>query len=660
MKIEKDDFIYDIEVYPNVFTLTIRSVGSTLHRRFQIGHLKNDREELVRTVHKMATLGFRMVGFNNFYYDYPILHLILTRTKSSWSIAKLNKAIYEKSQAIFESGKMNRKFEHAIWENAQVVQQVDLFLIHHFDNKAKMTSLKALEIAMRSKDVRDLPFKPGTELTEEETEVLLEYNGHDVDQTFDFYVHSLKEIEFREELSIRFNKSVLNHNDTKIGQTYFVLRLEEMGVPCYEYCEGIREPRQTKRGPIPVNSILFDYISFQRPEFQAIHNWLNDYTIHGTKEVLSRLPIETMGDLEQYCDMKLTTGKVKELNCVVDGFKFVFGTGGLHGCVESQTIESCDDYVILDLDVVSYYPSIAISNDLYPRHLTKKYCTIYADIKEQRKEHAKGTPENALLKLALNGIYGKSNDKFSPFYDSKYTMAVTINGQLMLCMLAESILAIDGVEMIQANTDGITIIVPRENTDLVDNIAFEWEFMTGLELESVEYSKMFIRDVNNYIAVKTDGELKRKGAYEYDIDWHQNPSSLVVKKAAEAFLVDDVNIRDFIENHEDDFDFLRRVKVPRSSRLEYRQDEGETLILQNITRYYISKTGGTLIKIMPPLKHKEENGEREFNVEKDCLVTDCNHFEGIDRDNLDIEFYVEETYKLIEPMLEREGLKKVA
>ena len=171
---------------------------------------------------------------------------------------------------------------------------------------------------------------------------------------------------------------------------------------------------------------------------------------------------------------------------------------------------------------------------------------------------------------------------------------------------------------------------------------------------------MFIRDVNNYIAVKTDGELKRKGAYEYDIDWHQNPSSLVVKKAAEAFLVDDVNIRDFIENHEDDFDFLRRVKVPRSSRLEYRQDEGETLILQNITRYYISKTGGTLIKIMPPLKHKEENGEREFNVEKDCLVTDCNHFEGIDRDNLDIEFYVEETYKLIEPMLEREGLKKVA
>jgi len=644
-------YAYDIEVYPNVFTFTIQHVDSELSATLQIGHLKNDRDELVTLLKKLNTLGGQLVGFNNLGYDYPVLHHIVSRTKSSWSIEKLNASIYGKSQAIFESGSMNRGFEHIIWHNNQLVEQIDLFKIHHFDNKAKMTSLKALEIAMRSQNVCDLPFKPGTVLDEDQTRELVEYNKHDVRETVKFYHESLDEIAFRETLVEQFGPSIINHNDTKIGQTYFVTRLEDAGVFCYDFDDGKREPRQTKRGALPVEDLLFDYISFERPEFQAVHTWLRGYTINGTKEVLSRLPVEDMGELAEYADMKLVTGKVKELNTVVDGFKFVFGTGGLHGCVDPQIIASDDEFVILDLDVVSYYPSIAIENGLYPEHLSHKYCEIYTDVKEQRKQHAKGTAENAMLKLALNGIYGKSNDKFSPFYDPKYTMEVTINGQLLLCMLSEAVLNVPGVSMIQANTDGVTILVPREKLDDVESIAFAWEFQTGLELESVEYSRMFIRDVNNYIAEKYDGSLKRKGVYEYEIEWHQNPSSLVVKKAAEAYLTQGVNIRQFITDHVDEFDFLRRVKVPRSSRLEYR-DGDEADVIQNITRYYVSKTGGTLIKIMPPLKGKTD--EREFNVEKGVLCTIANDFEGLDRANLDVDFYVQETYKLIEPLLEKD------
>ena len=67
------------------------------------------------------------------------------------------------------------------------------------------------------------------------------------------------------------------------------------------------------------------------------------------------------------------------------------------------------------------YPNIAISNKVYPEHLTEKFCEIYKGIYEQRKTYAKNTPENAMLKLSLNGTYGKSNDKFSVFYDPKFT-----------------------------------------------------------------------------------------------------------------------------------------------------------------------------------------------------------------------------------------------
>lgn len=653
-----NDFTYDIEAYPNVFTMVIQNTENGIMQTFVIGHLRNDRDHLVDVLKKMKALKIRMVGFNNLGFDYPVLHHIVTRTKSSWSIAKLTKSIYDKVQAIFESGSMNRGHEHVIWHNQQIVPQVDLYKIHHFDNKAKMTGLKALEIAMRSKNICDLPFPPGTVLTEQQVKTLVEYNKHDVDQTTKFYVESEKEIKFRESLVEQFGPAIINHNDTKIGQTYFVTRLEEAGVNCYDYCDGIREPRQTKRKALPVKDFLFEYIRFERPEFKAVHKWFANYTIHGTKEVLSKLPVEDMGELARYADLKLTTGKVKELNTIVDDFKFVFGTGGLHGCIDSQVVESTDTHVILDLDVVSYYPSIAIVNNLFPLHLTNKYCEIYADVKEQRKQHAKGTTENDMLKLALNGIYGKSNDKFSPFYDPKYTMAVTINGQLLLCMLSEMVLNVPGVRMIQANTDGITILVPRRDMLKVESVAFTWEMITGLELESVEYKRMFVRDVNNYIAEKYDGELKRKGAYEYKIDWHQNPSSLVVQKAVEAYLIHGTNVRDFIINHEDDFDFLRRVKVPRSSRLEYRVEGCSTSPVQNITRYYITKTGGTLIKIMPPLKGKTD--EREFQVEKGFLTTLANDFDGVDRDNLDVNFYVQEAYKLIEPLLEKETTRKVA
>ena len=40
--------------------------------------------------------------------------------------------------------------------------------------------------------------------------------------------------------------------------------------------------------------------------------------------------------------------------------------------------------------------------------------------------------------------------------------------------------------------------------------------MTQLQLESVEYKKMIIGDVNNYIAITTDGKVKCKGRFEFD------------------------------------------------------------------------------------------------------------------------------------------------
>lgn len=605
-------------------------------------------------VSDIGTKKMRMVGFNNIEYDYPVLHTVLNyfRVRPSATWQEICKVAKNKTDAIIHGDFQNR-FAHVIWENNQIAEQVDLFKIHHFDNVAKSTSLKVLQFNMRSESIEELPFDPSKPVDPKDFDKLLEYNKHDVRETYRFYLETIDAIKLREQLSELHGENFINFNDTKIGKTIFQIELEEqLGKSiCFSFDhEGKKKPRQTHRKTIALADVIFWYVIFKDKGLNLVHKWIQQRVLKGeTKNVFTGIDIDDLGELVHHCDKKAVKGKIKNLNCVVDGFKFVFGTGGLHGCVDPCTVESDAERVIVDLDVTSYYPSLAIENTLFPKHLGKEFCSIYAKLKKERMRHAKGTPQNAALKLALNGIYGDSNNVYSPFYDPQYTMAITINGQLLLCMLAEWLMEIDGLQMIQANTDGVTVRIERSKIKLLKDVCKRWEAWTKLELESATYKRMFIRDVNNYIAEYEGGKLKRKGAYEYEIEWHKNFSCLIVQKAAEAFLTKGIDIEAFIRNHSESYDFYLRAKVPKSSRLVLRKD-GTEKKLQNITRYYISTTGGNLIKIMPPLPKKPDKW-REFAVSKDRLVTVHDVIAPLE--NIDFDYYIKETEKLVKPLLNK-------
>lgn len=302
------------------------------------------------------------------------------------------------------------------------------------------------------------------------------------------------------------------------------------------------------------------------------------------------------------------------------------------------------------------YPNIAISNRIYPLHLTEKFCDIYKDMYEQRKAQPKGSAENAMLKLALNGTYGKSNDKYSVFYDPKFTMSITVNGQLSLCLLVDKLLQIEGMKVVQANTDGVTVACLRTKEEDYKSVCEAWQKQVKLELEFADYSKMIIRDVNSYLAVYTNGKVKRKGAYQYeDLGWHQNQSALVIPKAAEAFMVHGTPLEDFIQGHKDEFDFMLRTKVPRSSKLVLVKADGAEIQQQNICRYYPStdpENSGKLVKLMPALPHGSDDcsksydpSDRRLSIDKDWNVKICNDMQNFSWD-LDYNYYIEEAKKL--------------
>jgi hypothetical protein len=611
-----NDYVYDCETYPNVFTLAVEHAEAPLHWMFEISDLRNDSRQIVEFLQFLKDTDSRMVGFNNLGFDYPVIHTLVRMGHSDAN------TLYQKAMAIINSqDEDDNRWMHSVKPSDQFVTQIDLFKIHHFDNRARSTSLKVLEFNMRSDSIEDLPFPVGTILNPEQIKVLKEYNQHDVAQTKAFYHHTLDMIHFREELTRKYARDFMNHNDTKIGKDYFVMKLEEAGVACYDFGPKGRTPRQTKRPVIHLKDAILPWINFDQPEFNRVMNWLKAQTITETKGVFN------------------------DLTATVDGFTFVFGLGGIHGSVESEVIESDEQHVIVDLDVTSYYPNLAITNGFHPAHLGKDFVNIYKHLFEQRKQYPKKSAESAMLKLALNGVYGDSNNQFSVFYDPLFTMSITLNGQLLLCLLAEGLMHIPGLRLIQVNTDGLTVRVPRSHKMLVDLARAAWQSRTGLNLEEAVYKAMMVRDVNNYIGVFENGSTKRKGAYEYNMGWHQNAGGLVIAKVAEKVLVESAPIRETVEQWPDIMDFMLRTKVPRSSHLAIEWEGQQPQKIQNTTRYYIAKGGGRLFKYMPPLAKKP--GEwRKIGVESGWGVQVCNDIKDAGKLPVDFDYYVREVEKL--------------
>lgn len=604
--------IYDCETFKNCFVLCAVDEHTGKRFTFEISSRRNDAAALNAWANSLAAEQLSMVGFNNMGFDYPVLHFVLAGGVSA-------PMIYEKAMAILNC---EDKFTHLVYPSDQRVAQIDLFKIHHFDNKARMTSLKALEFNMRLPNIQDLPFPVGTHLTHEQMDTLIDYCWNDVDATVEFYHESKDKIEFRQELSALYNKSFMNHNDVKIGKEIFQINLEASGVVCYEYGPNGRTPKQTLRHRIDLHQCVPSYAHFDTPEFNRIKQHFQSTSITVTK------------------------GAFADLTATVAGMEFKFGTGGIHASVESESFVSNDTMMIYDVDVTSLYPSLAIENHYYPEHLGEKFVEVYKRLRAERVSYAKGTPQNAMLKLALNGVYGASNDAYSIFYDPLFTMKVTITGQMVLAMLVEQLLSVRGVRIIQANTDGITVYMPRAVKAEVDAKCAAWEAITRLTLESVEYRLMSIADVNSYLAVTVGGKVKRKGRYEHKVEWHQDSSCLVVPKVAEKVLVEGVPIRQTVEEWPEFMDFMIRTKVNRPSSLVLSVN-GADVPLENTQRYYMSKEGHPMFKLMPPLaKAGPYAPRRRFAVQAGHKVCPCNNILSANKP-IDFDWYVNEVQKLV-------------
>lgn len=349
--------IYDIEVLANCFTYTGYVPDEDKYYQFVIWKKRNEYNELSEHI----TRGIYQVGFNNEDYDYPVLHHLLNHYEAYKHLPsnELVMKIYDKSQELIDM-----EFS-AIADKNKFIPQLDLYRIWHFNNPARACSLKHLEVAMKMDNVEDMPFDHTHYVqNEEELQLILDYNKHDVRATYEFFkitkgdtdhpLYAKKDkLLLRKQIMAAHKIPCLNYPDVKLGEQ-LLLKL---------YCEythkNVFDVKKLKspRTEIKLSDCIFDYIKFETPAFNALHQWLLQQTITSTKGAFTKIPLSRVNLIVDYVDKSLIgkDGKTGEkfllnLNINTPFGPIIYGTGGLHHS-QSGVYRSDKDYLILDIDV---------------------------------------------------------------------------------------------------------------------------------------------------------------------------------------------------------------------------------------------------------------------------------------------------------------------
>ena len=581
-------WVMDYETLVNCFVGVFKHYKTEETKVFAICKQRNDFSKFLEFLKENTENKEWHISYNGLAFDAQITHYIIKHYKE-WDLMEAEDIageIHSYAQKCIDKAHDNEFQEFPEWH--MCIKQIDIFKLNHWDNAAKRSSLKWIEYTMDWGNILDMPIDHNTEIeTQDQLDLVIEYCINDVEATKEVFNRCKPLIALRKNLTEKYNINLFSASEPRISKEIFAYYLsKELDMPRYEV-----KKLRTFRSIINVKDLILDYIKFDTTEFNNLLDKFRTVQIN---------PNYTKGGFKH--------------SVIYKGVKTDFGLGGAHGATAPGVYESDTERVIMSSDVTSFYPNLAIVNKYAPAHIPKeKFCELYQWFFDERKKIPKSDPMNYVYKIILNSTYGLSNDKNSFLYDPQFTMFITVNGQLTLMMLYEMIMTkIPGAQALMQNTDGVETIIPREHVDAYMEVCKEWEQITGLNLEHDQYSKLVLADVNNYIAVDTNGKAKCKGRFEFEgLALHKNKSKLIIPKALYAYFVDGTLPEHTLKHNRNILDYCIGAKSKGAWRQHAiyvkdkvaKQDE-----LQKINRYYISNKGCKIVKI-------NKNDQREIQLE---------------------------------------------
>lgn len=510
----------DVECYRDYFLILFLDSDTGKQAVFEMHDGKTLNVSRVAQLMRAHT----SIGFNSASYDLPMIAAALDNR----SCAELKKLSDEIIRSNLPSWKVTSAAGVTVpreWDHIDIVDVIP-----------GRASLKLYAARIGWHKLQELPVDPSASIAPDQREVLRKYCLNDVQITRELYGKVEKQIALRVGMSKEYNVDLRSKSDAQIAET--VLKHE------IEVASGrvLRPPRVDEGATVRYQNP--GIVRFDDPALTGVFERILGHDFELAPNGSVRMP-----------------DWLKDERVVIGGSEYQMGVGGLHSCEKAQSISAGNGHVLFEADVASYYPSIILQQGIAPDSMGKAFTEVYQQT-VTRRIAAKRTGDKVAsdtLKIVLNGSFGKLGSKYSILYSPALLIQTTITGQLALLMLIERLEGI-GAKVVSANTDGVVVLAPRFLEDAIADAMFGWELDTSYELERTDYASIHSRDVNNYVAVKTDGSVKRKGAFAPP-GLMKNPQFDIVSEAIAAHLSGAAHYRDAIRECRDlqKFVMARRV-----------------------------------------------------------------------------------------------------
>lgn len=639
-------YVYDIEVFQNIFHCSVKNTETNDIYKFEISERKNQLRELVKffkQVDKYITWGdyyttninipanVIFCGYNNLHYDNPIINYIIEYEDKlmQYNIPTICSSIFNLSKTITTSSEDNidawKHWKYQIWFDTFDI------LTMLYSNKLRV-GLKEIQVTMQYPNVQEFVCDWTKPLPLEDFESMIDYNINDIESTSELLNRCKKDVDLRIAIEDEYGVRVLSKDGVNIGMKILTQKyLEKTGLT-WQDIKDLRSPMSV----IPLKDVILPFIKYDSPILQRVLDDMKNQIVSPGR-------------------------KGYENKFVFNNLRYSVGVGGIHSVNSPEIIIPRDDEMLIDIDVASLYPSMLIEYEFYPKHLGKEFLEVYKQIKDERIEakHNGDKVKNETLKLALNGLSGNLQNEHNFCYSPFAVMQIRINGQLLLLMLAEKLTQI-GCRIVQANTDGLFVLLKKDAYSKVNSICREWEQLTKLTLEEDRFKAMYQYAINDYFAITEDNKVKEKGMFITTIKLGKGLTSKIIPKAVISFFKDGIPVEDTIKNCTDIRDFLMSEKTGKQWHVEYMNEEQ-----QRTNRFYASTNGGYLWK-WKDTGHKEGEiitytepyvGERKYkasarqyqNMLTASGVTLLNKFDDkpIEERKINYRYYIMEAYKII-------------
>mgnify|MGYP000672837163 CR=1 FL=1 len=633
---DKIVYVYDIEVFPNVFHCTVKNTETGELHKFEISCRRNQLDELVEFFHTVNTkytfgdlyttdikldTNILFCGYNNLHYDNAIINYII----DCYNIMKY-KGYRDICRSIFNLSKVittSSEDDIRAWSKWKYMICFDSFdiLTMLYSNKLRV-GLKEIQVTMQYRNVQEFVADWQADLPENQIDSMIDYNINDVNSTEELLNRCKKDIDLRIAIEDEYGVRVLSKDGVNIGMKILTQKYLEKTGQTWRDIKDLRSPMSV----IPLNNVILPFIKYDSP-------------------ILTRV-------LDDMKSQIVSPGrKGYENKFVFEGLQYSVGVGGIHSVNKPEIIIPKEDEMLIDIDVASLYPSMLIEYEFYPKHLGPEFLEVYKQIKDERIEakHNGNKVKNETLKLALNGLSGNLQNEHNFCYSPFAVMQIRINGQLLLLMLAEKLTQL-GCRIVQANTDGLFVLLKKDVYSKVNNVCREWEQLTKLTLEEERFKAMYQYAINDYFAITEDDKVKEKGMFITTVKLGKGLTPKIIPKAVINFFKNGVSVEETIKGCQDIRDFLMSEKTGKQWHIEYNNKEQ-----QRTNRFYASTNGAYLWK----WKEKDTN---RFDISIPCPtekqyqnmltasgVTLLNYLDDkpIEERKINYRYYIMEAYKII-------------